>query len=1022
MTFSLRRLLIGSTKKHLLLGRYRRRLANSRKYRRAGNVLGWVLFGLSAVLYLFTMYPTVSFWDCGEFISASSRLQVCHQPGSPLYQVVGALFSAFSFGNLKLVAILVNSVSAVASALSIMILFHIFLYLFNKYSEKYVGNLTAAFMASAIFALTDSFWTSSTEAEVYTLSFLFTVLCIRTVLLWDEKPKEKYIMLLCLLSGLSFCVHPSTLLVLPALVLIIYFHYKRISIKTLIFVALISVACLLVFMNILPLTLTIISFKPGLTVTALLLLFAGLILFSVKKNKPLLYNIVFGLLLFYVGCSPYLVTSIRGAEPLPGNEYGVSSSRELKDYISRSAYIKAPLFYGPYYTALPPKDFEVKDGHLSPVFDKELCTFFPRMWNYSNPSNEDGYISWTGQPSKLVLIDGQEREKPNYWQNLDFFVSYQMYYMYMRYFLWNFSGKTNDMQGYGDLSNGQWKTGYRHVDKVLGVKEGKIPSMYKNKGDNRYFAIPLILCVFGIFYHIGKDSKRFLFVLTIFIMYSLAIVVFLNNAAYEPRERDYVFLPSFMAISIWIGIGMLGFSQIIANIIRVKKPRYVLPIFLIVPVWMAAQNFDDHNHRHQYTAYNFAVSMLNSCERDAILFVDGDNDTYPLWYCQNVEHIREDVRVINRELLNNPYTIDQLQRPMPGNRAVKLMMRNCNYKGGNMEEIRLQPSFDTVELASALRSLYMSKDRGDRFAPYIKTLNNNRFKVKRDGKLMVLNMDQSVLTKGDIVILDILASNPDRPIYFSSWSNDNFLSLDDYLSLEGFAYRVNPRRVGSENGETFGFGVGTIDEDKMYENIMHGFSFRNFDKKIYYNETERGFVAFYAQNIAALSYKLLQQGRDDKALSLIDRFIESTPPEIHNYSLSLADMAMVCSMAGKDEQALRMMERSLKEFKKYMDNYEQGTIRFQAQQRLEAEKKMVFYMNLCLMAEDWGEENLRIRLSEYFFSVVRPYMEITYRQKKIMTLDDSYYDEEIERMNELIAQIRDFANHYEEELPEENNN
>ncbi|MDO5760100.1 MAG: DUF2723 domain-containing protein, partial [Bacteroidota bacterium] len=625
MIFSLKHLSIGNRRKHLLLGRYRRILTNNKKYKHTVHIIGWLLFALSSFLYLVTLYPSVAFWDSGEFIFSAYGLQTGHQPGAPLYQLLAKIFSLFSFGNTKAVAPLINSLSAISSGFSIMFLFHIFLYLFNKYSERYVGNIVAAFLASVIFAFTDSFWTSSTEAEVYSLSFLFTILCIRVVLVWDETPKEKYIILLCFLLGLSFCVHPLTLLVIPAIVLIIYFHYKRITFKNLFFVALVSMLVLAVFYFGFVALLSLFSNAWFVLLFVAVCVFA--FLFAKKKNKPLVNTILICLCFFIIGSSPYIITVIRGGQNLPFNEYRVSNTKELKDYVSRKAYIKAPLFYGPYYTALPPKDFEFKDDVLTPIFDKELCTFFPRMWNYTSPNNEDGYVSWVGQPSKIVIVDGQEREKPSFVQNLTFFLNYQTYYMYFRYLLWNFSGRTNDLQGYGDLTNGTWQTGYYYTDKLLGVEDGKIPSFYKNKANNRYFAIPLILCLFGIFYHIGKDSKRFLFVLAIFVMYSIAIVVFLNSAAYEARERDYIYLPSFMAISIWIGIGMLVFSQIIANIFRIKKPRYILPIFLIVPIWMGIQNFNDHNHHHQYTAYNFAVSMLNSCDKNAILFVDGDNDT-----------------------------------------------------------------------------------------------------------------------------------------------------------------------------------------------------------------------------------------------------------------------------------------------------------------------------------------------------------------------------------------------------------
>lgn len=1019
MTFSLKHLLIGSREKHLLLFRYRRIITNNKGYKRAVNIIGWSLFVLSSILYLLTLYPTVAFWDSGEFIFSAYGLQTSHEPGAPLYQLVARILALFSFGNEQLVAPLVNSLSAFASGLSVMLLFRIFLYLFNKYSEKYVGNIFAAFIASSIFALTDSFWTSSTEAEVYTFSFLFTSLCLWIILRWEEKPSEKYIVLLCFLLGLSYCIHPLTLLIIPAIVLIIYFHYKRISFKSLFWVCIISVVSLLVFANAFTAVLWIIKYLGAwLFFFIFVLLCAGLLFLANKKNKPLLNTVVFCAIFFLLGSSVYLVTLIRGSQSLPMNEYGVKNAQELKTYVGRKAYIEAPIFYGPYYTALPPKDFEIKDGHLVPVFDKELCTFFPRMWNYTSASNEDGYISWVGQPENTVTIDGLEREKPSFKQNLTFFLNYQTYYMYFRYLLQNFVGKVNDIQGYGDISNGGWQTGYFHIDKLIGVDEGRIPSIYKNKGKNRYFAIPLILCLFGIFYHIGKDAKRFLFVLAIFVMYSLAIIIFLNNAAYEPRERDYIYLPSFMAVSIWIGIGILGISQIIANILRIKKPRYILPIFIIVPVWVGIQNFNDHNHHHQYTAYNFAYSLLNSCDDGAILFVDGDNDTYPLWYLQNVEHIRQDVRVINRSLLNNPYTISQLKQSFPENPALKLLITEKDYKDGTMDEVQITPSFDTLYLKDALISLYKNKGINKKLKDCIKELHTNKFFIPRGRERIEVVLDNAVLSKSDVVILDILASNPQRPIYFSSWSNENFLGLDDYLSLEGFAYKLEDKKIESP-AEIVVQKAGYINSGKMYHNIMHNFSFKHFNKDIYFNETERNMVLYYAQTMSALAYKLLQDGEEDKALCVVNKIVEELPYNIHDYHLVLGDIAVIYSVLGQEDKAQELMSWSLKEFKKYINKYSVGSMRLQSQQRLEAQRQISYYMNLCLLAEDWGEENMRMQLSECFFSVIRPYLEITYRQKKMMLLDSDYYEQEINQLDDLIAQIFAIAQHYEEELPAE---
>jgi hypothetical protein len=989
------------------------------KYNKAVYIIGWLLGILTSGLYLFTMYPTVAFWDCGEFLSSSYLLQVGHQPGSPLYQLIGAIVSHLCFGNVKLIAPLINSISAIASGMSVMLLFWIFVYLFNKYSMMFVGNIVAAGIASLIFAFTDSFWTCSSEAEVYSLSFFFTTLSIFSILRWEQDPKEKHIIFICFILGLSFGVHPLTLLIIPAILFIIYFHYFTASFKGIILTFLISCGLVFVFMEALPVLLSLLSFNPILISILIILILGILIFISFWKKLPLLNSIMFCILFFFIGCSTYSIIIIRGSKNLPMNEYKISSCSDLKSYINRDTYQKAPIVYGPYYTAISNLNLENKDNTLVPVFDKKEMTVFPRMWNYTNSSYEDGYIGWVGAPEKTVVVDGDQRAKPSMKQNLEFFIRYQIGYMYFRYLLWNFSGKTNDAQGYGDITNGQWQTGYIYTDKLLGVNEANTKLIASNPANNKYFAIPLILCILGMFYHIFKDTKSFIFVATIFLMYSLAIVIFVNQAAYEPRERDYSYLPSFMAVSIWIGIGILGISQIIANLIRVKKPRYVLPIFLIVPIWMCAQNFNDHNHKGQYTAFNFAKSMLCSCDKDAILFVDGDNDTYPLWYCQNVEKIRQDVKVINRELLNDEDIISSLTKQSDKCKPIKLSIEPFDYTQGKMQVVEINPNFDTINLKDALKDLYNDKSSDKKLKQSIKTIQGNKFFIPNKKDTIYFNLDNGELNRSDIVMLDIITNNiSSRPIYFSSYSNDNFLGLDNYMSLEGFAYKINNKPY-NDTDEIITQKAGGINAEKMYENMMHNYSFINFDKKIYFNEIERNIIKEYIESASALSYKLLQKGEDEKALALMNNSINNIPYSIHYYPYSLADMAIVYSALGQEDEAETLMDKSISQFEYFINYYNNGTIRYQSQTRLEAQKAISYYLKLCILAEDWGLEDMRIRISNSFFGVIQPYLEITYRQKQMMKLNGDYYEDEIKKVDELITNIKNLASRYEEEIPEE---
>ena len=982
-----------------------------KRYKRIVNIIGWVVFLLSTLLYIFTMYPTVAFWDSGEFITSCTNLSVGHQPGSPLYQLIGSLVARLSFGNVHLIAPLINSISAIASGLSIMFLYHIFLYLFNKYSPKPIGNTATAVISSLTFAFTDSFWTQAAEAEVYSLSFLFTTLCLYIIILWEENPKEKYLVLLSLVLGLSYGVHPLTLLVIPAIVFIIWFHYRKITIKGICYSILISIGVLFLFVNAFDWLVLLLGKYFVWTIILLCVMVGALLYVSYLRKLALLNSIVFCFLFFFVGCSTYAVIAIRSHQPLPMNEYPAYTSQQMHSYITRQAYSHAPLLYGPYYTALPAEDFKVDKEKTEPVFNHAFFTVFPRMWNYTSPSYEDGYASWVGQPKKTIMVNGEQRVRPTFWQNLQFFTNYQFIYMYWRYLMWNFCGRTNDVQGYGDLTNGTYQTGFYYIDKLLSVDEGRTYQSIHNKANNKYFAIPLLLCLIGIFYHIIKDSKRFLFLGTIFIMYSLAIVVYTNVPAYEPRERDYVFLPSFMVVSIWMGIGILGISQIIANLIRVKHPRYILPLFLIVPIWVFAQNINDHNHRHNYTARNFAISMLNSCDKDAILFTDGDNDTYPLWYAQNVEHIRPDVKVINRQMLNNSYYINRLKCHNETNLGLNLTFNDKEYADGIMDEVQILPNFDTIDLRKAIQLVKADKIPDIKFGNHLKNLNYNKFKTNIDGKEIVFSIDASVISKSDMLILDIIASNPKRPIYFSSYSNTDYLSLDDYLSLEGFAYRVIGQKTSNHTFDN-------INSTAMYNKILQGFEFYNFDKNIYFNEIERSIISLYVENVGSLCYKLIGEGEGDKAETLINKLTSSIPSSIHSYPLTLSDFAVIEYMNGNRETSLQMMEQSTKSFKIFMDRYNVGTIRFQSQNRLEAAKQVAFYINMLNMCEDWGLEELRVTISSTLFSVIRPFLEITYRQKKIMLLDKDWYEEEIQRIDDLVSQVQTLADHYEEQIPQ----
>ncbi|MFA6200065.1 MAG: DUF2723 domain-containing protein [Bacteroidales bacterium] len=384
------------------------------KHKKTVNYIGWILGLLTSILYILCAEPTLSFWDCGEYILTSSKLQVGHPPGAPLFQIFGAFFSIFSFGNTKLIPILINSLSAIASGLTITFLFWIIVRIMYRFSERYISNIYAGIIGALVFAFSDTFWNSAIEAEVYALSILFTAITFWSILKWDEKPHPKWILLITFLIGLSIGVHLLSLLVLPAILLIVYFHYSKPTMPGIITTLLISILSLgLILWLIIPGTLKLISFNPSLIIILISVILIGLVILSIWKKLPLLNTTVLAITFFLIGYSTFFVLAIRADSDTPINEYKPNTAGRLVSYLNRDAYGDTPLLYGPSYTAIPPKEFKMTEKGLEPVFERELMMVFPRMWNYNNPAYESGYVEWVGMPQDTVIIDGEIRAKPS---------------------------------------------------------------------------------------------------------------------------------------------------------------------------------------------------------------------------------------------------------------------------------------------------------------------------------------------------------------------------------------------------------------------------------------------------------------------------------------------------------------------------------------------------------------------------------------------------------------------------------
>lgn len=965
------------------------------------NIIGWIIAILSTALYTLTQYPTISFWDGAEFVATSSTLQIPHPPGAPFFQLLGSIIP-------------LTYLMPIFSGLSVMMLYHISVYTLSRFSQMRPGIIASSTIGTLTFAVLDSQWFCANETDVYPLSLLLSLLSIFLTIKWTKTHRVNYLILTCLILGLSLCVHQLTLLSLPAICLIIYFDKRKTTFKGAILYLLLSLLLIFFIQFALP-TFLIWIFSSHSIIKIIIFLFfiAFLIFISYKKSKPILLYSTLGLIFILIGLSTYIIIPIRANSGVPINQYNPKDVKQFANYYNRENFTKPPLIYGQYFTALPPENFEItENGQLKPIFAKEQKTIFPRMWNYENISYENGYIEWVGQPEETVIINGEERQKPSFKQNLQFFFSYQLNYMYFRYLLNNFSGKVNDVQGYGDYKNSQWTTGIKYVENKMNINSQTINPQAK-KGHNLYYAIPLLLVIIGLFYHLRKDSKFFLVNFVLFFFTSIALVLYLNQAAYQPRERDYVFLLSFASLSLWLTIGIYSISQTIANIIRLRRPIYVTPLFIALPIYVGIENFDDHNHAGQYTARNFAVSMLESCDKNAILFVNGDNDTFPLWYAQAVEGIRTDIRVINLQLLNDDSNIKQIYQAQYESAPIETTLTPKQYENQYTYN-QIYPSFDREHLSKVIKDSYTLTDT--LFGTTLHILNTNKYYLKKDNDSIYWQYNALEIGKSTLVALDIIATNIEkRPIYFSSYSIDDFYGLENYLSLEGFAYKLEGKPTAKQ--EIIALKAGGINEDKMFENFIHKFQWKNFNKpNVYYNETEREFVKLFYDNTICLAYKLLQNNKADKALIVCNTLTENLPFSQHYYPEAAADLAIIYSLLGREDKSEEYIHLSTQQFSQIMQQYFALNTSQQAQDRIQIQKLENTWYRLLLQSQDWGLEHIRITLADKYFTMINQYLQITLRQFEKMTENPDFYYQEIQNIVTQLQNIYTLAQDYEENL------
>ena len=970
-------------------------------------ILGWFAFLIAFITYSLTVEPTVSFWDAGEYILTSSKLQVGHPPGAPFFQMMGAFFSIFATDPTQ-IGLMINMMSATASAFTILFMFWSIVLLIKQVvknnNESSKGQnaaiLGAAFVGSLSFAFTDSFWFNAVETEVYAMATLIMAVLFYLGLRWGNDmftPRgNKWLILISFVVGLSFGVHFMGLLTIPAIGLIYYFkNYKTITVKNFVLANLAGIAVLLfVFKLLAPNILRYFSaleiffvnsvglpFNSGSIIAFVLLV--GFIIFGIrytrKKNYVNLNTALLCITFVVVGFSSWLMLPIRANANVTVNENNPSSARELLAYYNLEQYPKTHLFYGPQFTDqyagldenqpyVDDKPKYEKDKTIgkyvvvndfkngSQNYNSKHASLLPRMWSSEHAEN---YMMYSGFLDFSIKTDYQMQndlrsvindfknsvangevdyedyhsflkkygryidiEKPSLIKNIYYLFDYQIGYMYWRYFMWNFTGRQDDIQGKMDL-HGNWISGFDSLDEYfLGISQDNLPGdVTNNKARNTYYFLPLLLGLIGLFFLFNRDKKLFWTMLVFFLFTGIAIQVYTNVRPFEPRERDYSLVGSFYVFALWIGFGVFAIYEKLSSFSKTSllAPIVSLVCLIAVPGILISQNWDDHDRSKRETAHAMAIQYLESCDPNAIIFTIGDNDTFPLWYAQEIEGVRRDVRVVCTSLFNVDWYIDQMKRKAYESAPIPSSLTHEQYKYGTRDYIIKEVvTEDTLSLNQFLgfitsddaRTKYkhVLQQQGydtsgqrnqDLNANYLPTENvripvdkatvlRNGIVKAKDSSLIVPYIDIKIkgaaLYKNRLMMLDIIANNNwERPIYFTggAFGDEDYIWMKDYLQLDGLVYKLVPIKTPVEKNNPF--DMGRIDTDKMYDMVTSWDWGNNGDPKMYHDVETRKNSLTYRGNLARLIEALIQEDKLERAEEVADLAMAKMPVDMFGF-------------------------------------------------------------------------------------------------------------------------------------------
>lgn len=997
-------------------------------------VMGWAVFAIASTVYLLTVEPTSSWWDCGEFIATAYKLQVTHPPGAPLFQMLGRVFTLFAAGDTANVAMMVNIMSALSSAATALFLFWTITLLARKLAGP-VGELNdgkiftiigSGLVGALAYTFTDSAWFSAAEGEVYAMSSFFTALVFWAILRWervaDEKHHLRWMVFIAYLIGLSIGVHLLNLLAIPAIAFVYYFKRYKPTKKGIITTGIVSVILLFAIMNvIIPGVVKLVAktellfvnsfempFNSGTAFYFLLLaaLITGGLFFTYRRGLAILNTTILALTFILIGYSSFFMIVIRANANPPQNMNNPNDAISLLSYLSREQYGSWPLLYGTYYNA--PLDMETpyldgnpvyrKDPRLGryvivddrkasvPNFDSRFNTIFPRMWSNQKQSHTRTYKTWgkiKGVPIQITRPDGTSEViyKPTFAENLRFFFSYQVGHMYLRYFMWNFAGRQNDIEGNGSLEEGNWISGISFIDKMRVGTQHDLPPSQQNSANNKFYLLPLLLGLAGLFYHIKRNSKDAMIVGLLFLMTGLAIIVYLNQTPFQPRERDYSYAGSFYAFSIWIGLGMMALWEWLSKKLdsRLSAIAVTFLSLLLVPGIMAREGWDDHNRSNRFIARDFAYNYLVSCDPDAVLISFGDNDTFPLWYIQDVEDVRSDIRVANHMLASGDWYIHQLTRKVNKSKPLPFTLTNEQYGRGTNDVVyfydRNLPGH--VELKDMISFIASESDNtkvtfGNRKVNYFPT-KKVRMTINRDAVIQTglvpehmideivpelrWEIQQNYLYRNDMVMLDFLATtNWERPFFFTSPGGLNkVINLDEYMHLEGFTYKLMPVKA-----KHYVKGFGGINVEATYDVLMNKARWGNMnDPRVTIDRESMRNSMFPRQNFMRLAQALLDENKIDSAKAVADKYRAIFLNEKFPYDMYTIPYAEVYYEAGAlkegNEMVMTIANNYLADIAWY-DNQPAHIAEYFQENRQQA---MAMLQRLSMMARLYDQEEVR---------------------------------------------------------------